>query len=118
MNGPYGTLQIRRAETPIHAGYEYRSSGALFVGDKSYISTVLQFDAVNASATDVLMAHNSSVVRLMASADTHVVLDSAQLSPPLRIESRRVSSGAVGWSRWDGASLEVLLLEGEEVVIA
>jgi hypothetical protein len=110
----HGSLQIRSADTPIHAGYEYTAPGALFVGDSTYKSDALAFKVVNASATDVLLVYNSSTVRLLASADTLAAVDFTLLSPPLHVDPAQMS-GTVGWSRWDGTEFESLLLEGEEV---
>jgi hypothetical protein len=116
--GPHGDLRITKAETPIHAGYTFTAPGSLFVGDVRFRSANLRFECNDeyATATNVLLVHNASLLRMMASADTHVWLAVGKLAPSLVNAS---VTGLCAWYSWsgDGASveLEVLMLEGEEL---
>lgn len=116
--GPFGSLNIRNGSTSIHAGYTFTAEGVLFVGDRQFNSSVLSFRADEA-ASNVFVLHNSSSVRLMASADTRAWLYVSLLATKLNPATAVVTGRSGGWSwettRTGECVLQVLLLQGEEL---
>ncbi len=117
--GPFGSLQIRNGSTPIHAGYTFTAEGVIFIGDRQFSSSLLSFSA-NAAATNVLILHNASSVRAMASADTRAQLQVKLLAKNLNPATALITGRSGGW-KWETNGgecvLQVLLLEGEEFLV-
>ena len=77
QNGPGGTLDIKRAQTPIGTGYLYRAKNALFVGDSAFQSPELEFHS--AEPANVMLTWSEDSIKIMSTSDTVVSIDRARL---------------------------------------
>jgi len=112
-----GSIKIRKLENKkLGAGYIYKDTSALFIGDIDYESEALSFKTKNDKPANVMLQWNTERIELMSDNDATV-----RLNPAFFLQSvgARVADvrGKYGSKRVKGERIEVMVLEGESIYI-
>jgi hypothetical protein len=113
-HGPGGTLEIRRAQTSIGAGYVYKAKNALFVGDYAYKSPELEFRSQQPA--NVMVTWSGDGIKLMSTSDATVSVAPQRLISRITPESAKLEGNYGSVTRENGR-LSMRLLEGETIRI-